>query len=121
MARLDATRSRVLCDDFGLCNTELAVIDERKEGRILFIRWGWMRDVDRVWRYSARRASRTPPERLTGLPHAEGWWVAPQLGPFPPQYMACPAKVCADRAPQLIDCDELDVLPMHGIKGVAET
>ena len=65
MARLDKARTRVLCDDYGLCGTVLAEIAEQAGiGRVLFLPWGWRKDADGLWRYSARRAARTPPKRV---------------------------------------------------------
>jgi hypothetical protein len=71
MARLDKTRARVLCDDYGLCGTQLAQVKQLRQGRTLELAWGWQRDEARVWRYSAKRAARTPPRRISGAHHAE--------------------------------------------------
>jgi hypothetical protein len=116
MARLDdKTRTRVLCDDYGLCGTELAEVKQLRQGRILELAWGWQRDEARVWRYSAKRAARTPPERISGVPHAESVTFAPMLS-FP-QWISCPSPVCRERAPQALDPEVLDVLPIHDVVG----
>jgi hypothetical protein len=117
MARLDKTRARVLCDDYGLCGTQLAQVKQLRQGRTLELAWGWQRDEARVWRYSAKRAARTPPERISGAPHAESVTFAPMLGYPLPQWIACPSPRCRERAPQALDPEVLDVLPIPEIAG----
>lgn len=116
MARLDRTRMRVLCDDYGRCAWQLAtIVDRPGVGRVLLLPWGWRkelpgwRDATAIWRWSARRASRTPPARLATYRHANELWQAPML--IIPQYVVCPSPRCADRDPQLLSAELLDVVP----------
>lgn len=124
MARLDKSRIRVLCDDYGLCGTVLAIIQEEPEadGRVLFLQPGWRRDRERVWRYREPRNPAAPgyrggaPARLTGKSRGR-WeiWPAPLLGPMTPQWIACPAPACRAKPPQALDATALDVLPLHDL------
>lgn len=65
MARLDKTRTRVLCDDYGMCSQVLGVVqhEARAGGRVLFLAPGWRRDPERVWRYREPRRAVTPGQR----------------------------------------------------------
>jgi hypothetical protein len=117
MARLDQSRTRVLCDDYRYCGQELAQIKQLRQGRILELEWGWRRDDSRVWRYSAKRAARTPPKRISGVHHAESVTFAPMLGYPLAQWIACPSPRCRERAPQALDPAALDVLPIHEVAG----
>lgn len=112
MARLDKSRDRVLCDDYGLCRTELAIVQEEAGvGRVLYLRWGWRKRNGLLTYQTPRRPA---PPSVTGLARGTWhYWQAPMLG-FPGgQRVLCPG--C--RREQLLDPVALDVVPIHEIAG----
>jgi len=81
MARLDKSRSRVLCDDYGLCGTEFGTVTETPEGRVFAYHVGWW-PTGGVW---DKGRIRRLPEPLRGT-EARALEQIPQL----PSAATCP-------------------------------
>jgi hypothetical protein len=127
MARLDKSRKRVICDDYGLCGTVLARVEDLPEagGRVLMLEPGWLRGRDRVWRFKPPRTPLAPGQRGGAPPKVTGKsrgrfeiWPTPMLDRrFSPQSIACWAPTCRLKDPQPLDPEALDVLAVHPVSG----
>lgn len=96
MPRLDTkTRTRVLCDDFGLCQTEFGTVQDTPEGRVFAYHLGWYPNKERVW--DKGRIRRLP----QGLQGVTGLEQVPQLPS---------AAMCPRHGLKLLTAEDLDVV-----------